>query len=535
MRTASALLRGLGPFLKRGVDPDEARSRLEWQLKSRHLAFGDLVRRAVFENTGSPYRRLLDWAGITLDDVTELAATKGVEGALRALHDHGVYVTLEEFKGLRPLSRPGLELELRPEDFDNPLATLHYTARTSGSRGGPRRILVDLDLLEHESAYHALFLEAAHARRVPLAIWHPAPPGAVGIKNALIQAKLGRPPERWFSQTRSVDASRRHELFTGALVVSARLHGSRMPRPEHTPAADVGRVVDWLAQARAAGTPPVLITTPSACVRTCREAIDTGRDISDTLFVLVGEPFTAAKAEVVAAAGARAYAHYAMAEAGLIGLACQDADALDDVHLTSDKVATIQGAAPTGRMETTRALFHTTISPASPKVMLNVESGDMGVIERRECGCGALPRGYRRHLHSIRSYEKLTSEGMCFLGDDLFELIERVLPTHFGGRTTDYQLTEHERDGLPVVGVRVSSSVGPLEENAIVGTVLSFLRDRGVAQQMMAEVWEQGHTLRLERGDPHATASGKILPLHTLFGPVTQGDPRIAVPSGAGT
>ena len=81
----------------------------------------------------------------------------------------------------------------------------------------------------------------------------------------------------------------------------------------------------------------------------------------------------------------------------------------------------------------------------------------------------------------------------------------------------------------------MSSSVGPLEENAIVGTVLSFLRDRGVAQQMMAEVWEQGHTLRLERGDPHATASGKILPLHTLVGPVTQGDPRIAVPSGAGT
>ena len=253
----------------------------------------------------------------------------------RALHDHGVYVTLEEFKGLRPLSRPGARARAPAEDFDNPLATLHYTARRA-ARGVARGASSSTSICSSTRAPITRSFSKRPTRDADrFAIWHPAPPGAVGIKNALIQAKLGRPPERWFSQTRSVDASRRHELFTRALVVSARLHGSRMPRPEHTPAADVGRVVDWLAQARAAGTPPVLITTPSACVRTCREAIDTGRDIADTLFVLVGEPYTAAKAEVVAAAGARADAHYAMAEAGLIGLACQDADALDDVHLAS--------------------------------------------------------------------------------------------------------------------------------------------------------------------------------------------------------
>ena len=30
-----------------------------------------------------------------------------------------------------------------------------------------------------------------------------------------------------------------------------------------------------------------------------------------------------------------------------------------------------------------------------------------------------LPPPFRRHLHTIRSYEKLTSEGMSFLGGDL--------------------------------------------------------------------------------------------------------------------
>ncbi len=72
----------------------------------------------------------------------------------------GVFVALEEFKGPRPLNRPGLELEVQAEDFDNPLSARHYESRTGGSAGASRRILVGLDLLEQESAYHALFYAA---------------------------------------------------------------------------------------------------------------------------------------------------------------------------------------------------------------------------------------------------------------------------------------------------------------------------------------------------------------------------------------
>ena len=154
----------------------------------------------VFEHLGSPYRSLLQWAGITFRDVSAMLAQDGLDRTLEKLYDAGVYLTLEEFKGWRPIRRPGLDLDVRAEGFDNPLTTRQYEARTGGSTSAPRRILVDLSLLEHESAYHALFYEAAQASGRALAIWQPAPPGAVGIKTALMQAKLGRPTARWFSQ-----------------------------------------------------------------------------------------------------------------------------------------------------------------------------------------------------------------------------------------------------------------------------------------------------------------------------------------------
>jgi hypothetical protein len=241
-------------------------------------------------------------------------------------------------------------------------------------------------------------------------------------------------------------------------------------------------------------------------------------DVSDSLLVLGGEPYTAAKASVLATAGAVGACHYAMVEAGLIGLACLRADPTDDVHLLSDKVATIQRPCEVGASGTVGALFHTTLLPASPKVMLNVESGDYGVLEERVCDCGALPPAFRSHLHTIRSYEKLTSEGMSFLGADLISLVEHVLPAHFGGNPTDYQLVEREHRGLPQVSLVASSALGELEEGRVVEVALDFLRNRGRAEAMMARVWAQSHTLRLQRGDPHVTPGGKILPLQTLPG-----------------
>jgi hypothetical protein len=203
----------------------------------------------------------------------------------------------------------------------------------------------------------------------------------------------------------------------------------------------------------------------------------------------------------------------------MIGLACRAPHAPDDVHLVSDKTATIQrDRAVGGSGARVAALFHTTLLPASPKVMLNVESGDYGVLEERECGCGVLPRGFRRHLHDICSYEKLTSEGMHFLGRDLLHLVEQVLPARFGGHPTDFQLVEGEEGGMAKVSLVVSPSVGPLDPAEVVQSMLDFLRQRGLGPRLMAEVWANAGTVRVVRADPHVTRAGKIQPLQRVVG-----------------
>jgi phenylacetate-coenzyme A ligase PaaK-like adenylate-forming protein len=276
-------------------------------------------------------------------------------------------------------------------------------------------------------------------------------------------------------------------------------------------------VARWLAETKAAGRPAVLDTTASSGVRVSVAARDHGLDIAGTLFRFGGEPLTEAKAKAVAASGSRAVCNYSMGELGRAGVACGQPAALDDVHLVTDKLAVIQREREVG-VDSTRvgALLITTLVPSCPKLMLNVETDDYGVLEQRDCGCALGEVGFSVHLHGIRSYEKLTSEGMNFLGPELLSVIEQVLPARFGGSSTDYQLVEEEVDGLPKVAIVVSPRIGQVDEAEVVRTVLEALGQGPSHRGMMAEVWRAGETLRVLRRDPYTTVTAKILPLHVL-------------------
>jgi len=187
----------------------------------------------------------------------------------------------------------------------------------------------------------------------------------------------------------------------------------------------------------AAGTPAILQSTPSSAVRVCLAARQEAIDLEGAVFRLGGEAYTQSKAAVVADAGARAFCHYFMAEAGLLGIACAVPAEPGDVHVALDKVALLRRPRRLATGETVDALLLTTLLPVAPKLMLNVETDDYAVLERRDCGCLVGAAGFGWHLRGIRSYEKLTSEGMSFLGDDLVTLVEHVLPGRFsGGRPT---------------------------------------------------------------------------------------------------
>jgi hypothetical protein len=227
------------------------------------------------------------------------------------------------------------------------------------------------------------------------------------------------------------------------------------------------------------------------------------------------EPYTSGKARSLEEAGCHGVPHYGMSETGRIASPCAAPAALDDMHLLTDKLALIERPVAVGmRGVAVNALFLTTLHTASPKIMLNVDTGDYGTVSRRRCECLLGRLGLDLHLSHVRCYEKLTSEGMHFIGEDLVSIIEEVLPARFGGGATDYQFVEREVQGLPKVELVVSPRVGYVDAGEVIRSVLGALGAGPAARTMMARRWEEGDTLRVVRREPYATAAAKVLPLH---------------------
>jgi hypothetical protein len=334
---------------------------------------------------------------------------------------------------------------------------------------------------------------------------------------ALRACKMGHPLERWFSHSRfpiRPDGAK-YALLTGYVLLVSRLLGNPVPMPEHVPLSEVGRVAEWLAGKVRAGTPALFDCPATSAVRVCLAARERGLDLRGTLFRVGGEPYTPEKAKVVEEAGCTGVVRYSLTELGNIGMPCANPVAPDSVHLLTDKIAVLPRAVRVGADGASApTLVVTTLLHASPKLMLNVDIDDYGVLEERDCGCPLYELGLRLQLHSIRSHEKLTSEGMTFGGDRVLRLIDEILPARFGGYAADYQLVEVEERGLPRVEVVVSPRVGPIDEGDVAAAVLAELGSHNAAWRIAAEQWRQGGTLRVVRREPHETGAGKILPLH---------------------
>jgi hypothetical protein len=334
----------------------------------------------------------------------------------------------------------------------------------------------------------------------------------------LSYAKIGLTIERWFAQNQLAETpdNAASIKFTRDVLDAARSLGWPLPEPEYVHQDDAVTIVRWLADCRTAGRPAQLDTNASSGVRVCLAALDCGLDISGSFFRLGGEPYTEAKAAVIHRAGCRAASHYSTTELGRIGTACAAPEHLDEVHLLTDKLAFLQRPAiddPAAGSQGDGALLITTLLPSVSKIMLNVDTGDCCEIRQRDCGCPLGAMGLDLHASHLRSYEKITSEGLNYLRGDLVPLVERILPERFGGNPTDYQLVEVEDGGMPFVEIVVNPRVGPVDVAAVSDAVYDWLRTRP-GEQLMADFWQDANTVRVVRRVPYATGAAKVLPLH---------------------
>jgi hypothetical protein len=512
--------RRLGPFLRDRLTPERCTEMSRRGLARREESFLGILDRALACDQANPYGKLLKHAGIGLRDVHESVRRHGLEPTLEMLHDHGVYVSADEFKGRVQIRRGSLGIDVGSHDFDNPLAQRHIETRTGGSRSTGTRLFIDLDLIERDAGYVHLQMDMFGLHGRPLFVWCSAPPFQSGMNEVLRCAKLGFAPRRWFAQSVPSLMGRtwRHALLTRHMLLTARMNGRRIPAPEHAPLGEAGMVAEALAEARRAGERPVLRANSSSAVRACLAARQRGLDISGTAMRVSAEPFTPAKAEVVRSAGCTAMSWYATGEAGIIGLPCGDPAEVDEVHLVADKVAMIRRRQEVGPGPSVLVNVYSTLVPSTPKLMLNYVSDDYAEVGGRRCGCALEALGYTTHLHTIRSWEKLTSEGMTFHGHDLIRLIEEVLPGRFGGTPADYQFVETERASLAKVDLLVSPRLGEIDEDAVLATVLDRLDRTPGAMTSWSDRWRQGDTLSVVRGEPIATAASKVMALHVVRG-----------------
>jgi len=510
---------GLREFLKEPITLEQSRGIARHGLQDREQNLLALVKRAIYDNEASPYLKLLEVAGCEYGDFEKMVRSDGIESALRKIHEAGVYISIEEFKGKKEVVRGGKVFTFKESDFNNPFLVRHLEASSGASRSPGTRIMMNFDRYHYQAAHNALAFAAHGVSDSPFLIWHPILPSGAGLTALLWSAKVGNPPIRWFSQVeaKTIKPSLTKRLATYYVVYAGRLFGADFPKPEYVSLEQAYKVAIYMAEMLKKGQGCLLFTTPNSAARVCQASRQRQLDLSGATFVLAGEPLTEAKLREIKSVAAKAINMYGAAEVGIVGFGCAgQAAAPDDIHLIKDLQAVIQHRreVPFGGASVDAFLF-TSLLAKAPKILLNVESGDYGVIETRQCGCKLGEIGLTDHIYNIRSFEKLTGEGMTFVGTDLLRVIEEVLPAKFGGASIDYQMVEEEDErGRTLLSVLVSPEVGEVDEVELVKTIVSELSKGKDTQRMMAEIWSQAGTLRVKRQRPLTTAAGKLLPLH---------------------
>jgi hypothetical protein len=501
------LTRDLPRFLRTHETVEDAAATVRRRLATREERFLDLADRLIYSRQQSPYRRLLKAAGCEQGDLSRLVAREGLEGALASLMAAGVYVTYDEFKGRKEAVRGSQRYRFTEGEFDNPTISPHFEARTGGTRSSGSPVKFDLAFIHDQAANIRLTLHSHGLLDHDHVIWF-----QYGLTEMLRYASAGGVSLAWFYLLRTLPP----KIKTGGYYMAAlsRLVGNRLPGPVFLDVRDPLGMVHWLEPRLAEGRSICVTTYASSAVRIAAAAMEAGVSLRNVCFVTMGEPFTETRQRIVQASGARVVVRYAFTEGGILGYSCEHPRHSDDVHLLTDSYGVIQRAREVGRFSpTVDAFLFTSLLPTAPKVMLNVESGDYGIMEQRSCGCALEALGLRDHAAGIRSFEKLTGEGVTFVQTDLLEILEHTLPARFGGTSTDYQLLEIEgADGITRLLLVISPRIGAIDEEGARRVLLDGLGKNGLS----ADIWQRLDTVQVQRRWPEATRAGKILPFHLI-------------------
>ncbi len=505
---------GLPSHLRRRLTIEQAKASIQEGLANRESNFLAIARRGIYGNPSSPYLPLLELAGCAYGDLEASVRAKGLEPTLEALRAEGVYVTFEEYKGRQPLVRGGRTFALDPHAFDNPTASRAYAGTTGGSTGAGTRVDTDLDNIYALTRHVMLGRDVHGVLGLPTALWKGTLPDPIGVQVLLGSVLYDNIPERWFTPVTRDDytAPLRFRLATQYILWMSRVCRTPFPWPEPLPLDQAHVLARWAAHAVKTHGGCQIVSSVSLGMRVCVAAKDAGLDLTGAKFFGGGEPMTPAKMAAFTAVGARHVTIYVSVDAGVMGLPCGAPIEENDQHLLEDNVALIQHPrAVPGADVDVDAFYFTSLGEKSSKILLNMESDDYGVVEERSCGCPLEALGYRRHVRQIRSYGKLTGEGVTLVGSEMVRVLEEVLPARFGGTAQDYQLLEeHDAQGFTKLVLLIAPHVDIANEQAVIDAMLDEVKAGSVAGGLTHSFWKRAGTFKVRREPPVWTARGKL-------------------------
>lgn len=485
-------------------------------LANREANFLELMDRTVFANEANPYNRLFRWAGCTAGDLRSAVLSNGLEPTLEQLRKSGVYLTHDEFKGNKPIERAGLKIEACPGDFANTLSRAALETTSSGSRSRGTVIRPSVEFQIYREAQDSLLLSQFGPSEKAILTVLPILPSTLGFHRMLGMRRRGTPVDKWFALGGNWRNSGHYRLLTHLLVAETQLMGLKTIHPSYIPSNDFSPVARWIARKRAEGRGVLWIGAVSIGVRVASAAIENGLNIGGTTFVCGAEPLTPARREVIESAGGVAFSRYGISEFGSVGCACPEMSRSTAVHLMRDSLAAIsyRRTVPLAEMEVESLMF-TTLSPVSVFVLVNVEMDDSGRLEPAKCNCALKAMGFTQQISDVYSYGKLTGQGVTLLGGDLLSVLEKSLPSRFGGTPADYQLIELDGQSGCIVELRVNPRVSVRSEQLVVEFFLNEVR-RLWGGSLTARQWGQTGAVRVVFAEPVSSGGRKINALHLL-------------------
>ena len=104
---------------------------------------------------------------------------------------------------------------------------------------------------------------------------------------------------------------------------------------------------------------------------------------------------------------------------------------------------------------------------------------------------------------------------MNYFSTDIVELLENTIPSEFGGASGDYRLIEEEdNSGQTRLTLLVYPNVAEINQEKLLLRLRQNLAQGSRNNRFMSKTWQNAGTFRIRREAPHASARGKILPLH---------------------